>query len=49
MLCDDPDIVDRLKYGQTAPRPAQVTKEAMAALFELDEIMVMDGIYNAAN
>jgi hypothetical protein len=45
-LCDHPDLVDRLKYGQTAPQPAKVTLAAMAALFELDEVLVMDGIQN---
>ena len=46
-LCDHPDLVDRLKYGQTGPQPAKVTLAAMAALFELDEVLVMDAIQNA--
>ena len=46
-LCDHPDFVDRIKYGQTPGKPAQVTLDAMAALFELDEVLVMDAIINA--
>lgn len=45
-LCDHPDFIDRIKYGQTPGRPAQVTLDAMAALFELDEVLVMDAIQN---
>lgn len=44
-LCDHPDFVDRIKYGQTSG-PAKVTLQAMAALFELDEVLVMDAIVN---
>lgn len=47
-LCDHPDFIDRLKYGQTAPQPARVTLDAMAALFELDEVLVMDSVQNTA-
>lgn len=46
VLCDNPQLVDRLKYGQTAPQPAKVTLQAMAAIFELDEVLVMDSIQN---
>jgi hypothetical protein len=46
VLCDHPDFVDRIKYGQTAPQPAQVTRSTMAQIFELDEVLVMDGIVN---
>lgn len=46
-LLDHPDIVGRLDRGQTVG-PAMVKKESLAALFELDEILVMDGLYNSA-
>lgn len=46
VLCDHPDFVDRIKYGQTPGAPAKVTLQAMAALFELDEVLVMDAIIN---
>ena len=46
-LLDHPDIVARLDRGQTTGT-AMANKEAIAALFEIDEILVMEGIYNAA-
>lgn len=45
---DHPDFIDRVKYGQTFPNAAQVTKKLIAELLELDEILVMEGIYNNA-
>lgn len=45
-LCDHPDFIDRIKYGQTPGKPAKVTLDAMAGLFELDEVLVMDSILN---
>jgi len=47
-LRDHPDIVDRIKYGQTPGSPAQVTRQAVAALMELDEILVTKAIVNTA-
>lgn len=46
-LC--PDILDRLKYGQTSGKPAEVTLQVIAGLFEIDRILVMDAIQNTAN
>lgn len=46
-LVDHPDLVGRLDRGQTVGA-AQVNKDALAALFELDEILVMDAIQNTA-
>ena len=43
-----PDIVDRVKYGQTPGAPARVTVEAIAALMELDRILIMRSIENTA-
>jgi len=45
-LCDHPDFIDRIKYGQTPGAPAKVTLDAMAGLFEVEEVLVMDGIQN---
>jgi hypothetical protein len=48
-LVDHPDFVDRIKYGQTAnPQmsPAMVSRRVVAELLEVDEILVMEGIYN---
>lgn len=47
-LLDHPDIVGRIDRGQTSG-PAQVMLQNLAALFELDEILVMDAVYNSAN
>lgn len=47
-LVDHPDIVGRLDGGQTPGGPAIVTRQALAALLELEEILVMDAVYNAA-
>lgn len=46
-LLDHPDIVGRLDRGQTSG-PAIVMRDALAALFELDEILVMDAVENTA-
>jgi hypothetical protein len=46
-LLDHPDIVGRLDRGQTSG-PAIVLRQNLAALFELDEILVMDAIVNTA-
>lgn len=43
-LSEHPDIIDRIKYTSGNNNPAVVSKQAAAALFELDEILVMDGI-----
>lgn len=48
-LCDHPDFIDRVKYGQTGgsrSTPAMATKEIMAQLFEVEEVLVMDSIQN---
>jgi len=46
-LLDHPDIVGRLDRGQTTG-PAQVLRQNLAALFELDAVEVMDSIQNTA-
>lgn len=48
-LLDHPDIIDRLKYGQTPGSPAIATRQTLASLFELDEIIVSSAIENTAN
>tara|TARA_R110002167_G_scaffold93122_2_gene249821 strand:+ start:18822 stop:19811 length:990 start_codon:yes stop_codon:yes gene_type:complete len=47
-LLDHPDIVGRLDRGQTSG-PAMVMRDALGALFEMQEILVMDAIENTAN
>lgn len=45
-LEDHGTITDRIKYGASPGAPAIITKQAVAALMEIDEVMVMDAIKN---
>lgn len=45
-MCDD--IIDRIKYTGTSGRPADVTTQTLAQLFELDQVMIGGGIYSDA-
>lgn len=47
-LLDHPDIVDRIKYGQTSGAPAMANKEILAQILEVEEILIMDAIQNSA-
>jgi hypothetical protein len=47
-LIDHPDIVDRVKYGQTPGNPAMANVEALMKLLELERIFVMKAIENTA-
>lgn len=46
-LLDHPDIIDRLNRGQTTG-PAMANKAALAALFEIETIEVMNAVENTA-
>ena len=48
VLVDHGDIVGRLDRGQTTG-PAKANREQLATLFEVDEIRVMDSIWNSAS
>jgi hypothetical protein len=53
VLCDHPDIVDRIKFGQTpgAPgfnTPAMANENTLAQLFGLDEVLVAEAVVNKA-
>ena len=48
VLVDHPDIIGRIDSGQTPNGPAMASKQLLAALFEVDEILVMDAIVNSA-
>ena len=39
-LAQHPDLMDRVKYGASPMNPASVTRQAVAALLELDEILI---------
>ena len=47
VLVDHPDIVGRLDRGQT-DGPAMANKDSLARLFEVEEVLCMDAIYNSA-
>lgn len=47
-LLDHPTVIDRVKYGQTAGSPAKGSLQTLAALLEVDEILVMNAIENTA-
>lgn len=47
-LVDHPDIVDRIKYGQTPGQPAMANIEALMKLLEIERILVMKAIENTA-
>lgn len=47
-LLDHPEMIDRIKYGQTAGGPAKSSMQVLADLFEVDEILVSDAIENTA-
>jgi hypothetical protein len=47
-LVDHPEIIDRIKYGQTAGAPAKASLALLASLFEVDEVLVMNSIENTA-
>jgi len=47
-LINHPDIVDRVKYGQTPNKPAMVDVSELAQVFKVDEVLVSRGIKNTA-
>lgn len=47
-LLDHPDIIDRLKYGQTPGAPAMANEQMLAKLFGVDEVMVCRAVQNTA-
>jgi hypothetical protein len=47
-LINHPDIVDRVKYGQTPGRVAMVDVTELAQVFKVDEVLVSRGIKNTA-
>ena len=48
VLLDHPDIIDRLKYGQTAGAVAQTDLSDLAALFKIPRVFVLNAIQNTA-
>ena len=42
------EVLDRIKYGGGEADPAKVTTRMIAALFELEEVVIGEAIYNSA-
>jgi len=47
-LKNHPDIIDRVKYGQTPGGTAKISLQSLADLFEVGQIVVMNAIENTA-
>lgn len=47
-LLDNDEILSRITGGSTVAQPARVMRQLIAQLFEIDEIFVMDAVYNTA-
>lgn len=47
-LCNHPGILERVKYGGTTANPASVTKNVLAQLFGVEQIVVLMSIMNQA-
>ena len=47
-LLDNDDILGRINGGATTALPAMVQRQRLAEILELDEILVMNGVYNSA-
>jgi hypothetical protein len=48
-LLDHPDIVDRIKYGQTPGSPALTNAQILAQIFGLDEILTSNAVENVSS
>lgn len=48
-LMDHPDIVDRIKYGQQNSNVANVNMQVLSALFNIPNVMSMEGLKNSAD
>lgn len=47
-LLDHPEIIDRIKYGQTAGSAAMAGADTLARLFNVDEVLVMNAVENTS-
>ncbi len=48
VLQDNPEVVDRIKAGQTPGGPAIVNLQTLAKTLELNRVMVAEAVYNSA-
>lgn len=47
-LVDHPDIIERIKFGQTPGAPAIANENTLAQLFSVDRVLVSKAIHNTA-
>lgn len=47
-LKEHPDLLERVKYTGSTANPAQVTEHVLSELFGVEELLVLDATYNAA-
>jgi hypothetical protein len=48
-IVEHPNVLDRITGGSTSGDPAIVTRQNFAAACELDEVLIIDSVYNSAN
>lgn len=46
-LVDHPEIIERVKFGQTPGAPAQANANTLSQILELDEVLVSKAVFNA--
>ncbi len=42
------NLIDRIKYGGTMDRPTEITLTQLKALFDIENIYIVEGLYNSA-
>lgn len=47
-LKETPSVLDRIKYTGTSGKPADVTTQTLAQLFELEEVLIGTALYSSA-
>jgi len=47
-LCNNPNILERIKYQGSEANPADVSANVLAQLFKLDEVVIAESVHNDA-
>ncbi len=48
VLKNHPELLERIKYSASSNAPAVVTQQVMAQLFDVEEVLIAESIYNTA-
>lgn len=48
VLCDHPNMLDRVKYSGSSERPAMINAMAMAEILDIDEVLVGEASYTTS-